>query len=484
MDILFEIVDSLAKEELRFYQLFAHRQGLNKERKDIRLLNLARQAESADEDQLFRKLYKNGEKNAYYRLKNRLIEDLNRSLFLQHYDRDDVLYLYHLMMISRIYASKSRHELAFHFLKKAESRALKIENNELLDIIYGEFIQLSHQLLTINPEPYIEFRKRNSESLARLRQMDDLLAMVSYRLKVTQNFGDRENALLDILEATTQQFTIDKGLRDSPRFRFKLYSLVSQLLLQGKDFLNLESYVKQTYADFSKEHLFNRNNHDMKLQMLTYITNSLFKNGKIDESLHYASLLHQAMEEFQSMHYERFAIFYYNALVNNYSTLDVEKAIGLLHEMQEKKELIRIPFYEMFIYLNLATSYFDLQQFSQAIRNLNRLYLLDSYKKADISLKFKIAVSELIIRFELGDMDFWNYRYEQIRRSFKMQLQDSAHKKETELLSLMQAASNKHGGMKAKELKVKCEAFCSAWMSADHEDEIIKYGTWIHEKIH
>lgn len=483
MDILFEIADSMSKEELRFYKVFALRQGQSDDRKDLRLLDLIRQSQDADDEKLFIKLYGAGDKNAYYRLKGRLIDDLNRCLFLQHYDADDGLYLYHLMMITRIYASRNRHQLALHFLKKAENRAAKLENNELLDIIYGEFIQLSHQLLTINPETYIEKRKNNSENLARLRQMDDLLAMVSYRLKVTQNFGDAENSLLEILESTTQQFNLDEKLRNSARFRFKIYSLVSQLLLQRKDFQNLESYLLKTYREFSDEQLFNRNNHDTKLQMLTYIVNSLFKNNKVKQSLEFAEALHKAMQDYQHLHYERFEIFYYNALVNNYSTSDVEEAIRILLEMQENKRLIRMPFYEMFIYLNLATSYFDLGQFSQAIRSLNRLYLLENYKKADITLKFKIAVAELMIRFELADMDFWNYRHEQICRDFKTILSHPANLKEVELLHLLQEATSLHGGLKHRNLQKKLLAFKSRWLGDDHEDEIIKYINWLNDSI-
>jgi hypothetical protein len=483
MDILYEIADSMSKDELRFFKLFAHRQGNNEDRKDLRLLDLVRKNMPQDEDRLFRKLYDTEEKNAYYRLKNRLIEDLNRCLFLQHYDKDDVLYLYHLMMISRIYASRSRHQLALHFLKKAEARARKLENNELLDIIYGEFIQLSHQLLTINPETYIELRKKNSDHLSRLRQMDDLLAMVSYRLKITQNFGDKENTLLEILESTTRQFMVHRSLRDSARFRFKLYSLVSQLLLQRKDFLSLETYLLQTYDEFNREQLFNRNNHDTRLQMLTYIVNSLFKNGKTQQSLSYAEILHAAMLEYHQLHYERYAIFYYNALVNNYSTFDVEKAISILLEMQENKHLSRMPFYEMFISLNLATSYFDLRQYNQAIRNLNKLYQISSYKKADVALKFKIAVAELLIRFELGDMDFWNYRYEQVHREYKNMFGESAHLKETEFLKLLQMASASPGALRNKEMAALVKDFTERWKNDDHEDEIIKYVNWINEKL-
>ena len=419
MDVFYQIVDGLSKEEIRFFKIFAHRQGSEIERKDIALLDFIRKnPEKNDENKIVQKLYGNGDKNAFYRLKNRLIDDLNKSLVLQHNNDDEVLQLFQLLSLVRIYCSKSQHQIAFSFLKKAEQKAMRIENHELLDSIYGEYIQLSHTLLTIDPETYIALRKENSEALARIRQLDDVLAVVSYRLKVTQNFGSQEFSFLQILENVTKQFADEKVVLASPRFRIKLYGLVSQLLLQRHDYQSLEVYLLQIWNEFLNDHIFNKNNHDTKLQLLTYIVNTLFKNGKVQESLAFAEKLYASMQEFNRVHFEKYEIFYYNALVNNYSTSDIPKAIDLLKEMQLKPNVKKMPFYELFIYLNLATSYFDLKKYSLSIKNLTKLFLLDSYKKADISLRFKIALSELIIRFELGDTDFWKYRYEQILKEF------------------------------------------------------------------
>jgi len=483
MDVLNQIVEGLTKEEIRFFKLFAHRQQGKDERKDLTLLDHIRKDPASEkEDKIFKKLYGDADKNAFYRLRNRLVEDLNKSLALQHYDDDELLHIFHLLVIVRIYDSKQQHGLSFHFLKKAEHRAKAVENHELLDIVYGEFIRLSHELLVINPEKYIELRRVNTESLGRLRQMDDMLAVMSYRLKVTQNFGDKENSLLTLLESTTTQFMEDASIQKTARFRFKLYSMVSQLLLQRKDYGNLEIYLLQTWKEFNDDHLFNRNNHETRLQMLTYIVNSLFKNGKVQESLAYSELLHSSMLEFNQVLFERYEFFYYNALVNNYSTFDLSRAISLLQEMLKSNKQRKLPFYELFIYLNLATSYFDLKQFSQAIKNLNQLYLIDSYKKADPSLKFKIAVAELIIRYELKDVDFWNYRRDQVKREFAEELKGDAHLKEKQLISLMEKGNELPGSLKDRTLKDEVATFKNDWGDSENEDEVIKYVNYLTEK--
>ena len=485
MDVFYQIVDGLSKEEIRFFKIFAHRQGAEIDRKDIALLDFIRKnPEKNDENKIVQKLYGNSDKNAFYRLKNRLIDDLNKSLVLQHNNDDEALQLFQLLSLVRIYSAKSQHQIALSFLKKAEQKAKRIENHELLDSIYGEYIQLSHTLLNIDPETYITLRKENSMALARIRQLDDVLAVVSYRLKVTQNFGSQEFSFLQILENVTKQYADEKVVLASPRFRIKLYGLVSQLLLQRHDYQSLEVYLLQIWNEFLKDNIFNKNNHDTKLQLLTYIVNTLFKNGKVQESLAFAEKLYASMQEFNRVHFEKFEIFYYNALVNNYSTSDIPKAIELLKEMQLKPNVKKMPFYELFIYLNLATSYFDLKKYSLSIKNLTKLFLLDSYKKADISLRFKIALSELIIRFELGDFDFWKYRYEQILKEFLAEFSIQSSGREATLFQLVNRSLELPAGLKDKSIRPDLDQLLAELKEHTSEDEIIHYHRWLNEKVY
>jgi len=483
MNLLSEIVDGLSKEEVRFYKIFAHRQESSEIRKDIRLFDFIRKKGDQNDDKIVKQLYGDTDKNAYYRLKNRLVDDLNSALVLQHQNDEEWLQVTRLLQVVRIYLAKNQHEVGLYFLKKAEQKARKIENHEMLDIIYGEFIQLSHTMLVINPEEYIALRKENSEALVRLRRMDDMLAVVSYRLKITQNFGSKENSLLEMLEQITDQFMDDPAMKQSSRLRFKLYSLVSQLLLQRKDYHSLEVYLLQTWKSFSEEKLFTKNTHDTKLQMLTYIVNTLFKNNKVKESLAYAEQLHDAMEEYNRALFDKYEIFYYNALVNNYSAFDIPEAIRLLHEMQKLENVKKLPFYELFIYLNLATSYFDLNNYNQAIKNLNKTYLMSSYAKADVALKFKIAVAELIIRYELKDYDFWKYRFDQIYREFKTEIEKGEYELELSLLQLIAKSTELPNGIANKSMRTEADELLALLVKHTDEDEVIRYSRWLNDKI-
>ena len=72
MNLLQEVILSLNKEECRFFKLYAGRINVKDERKDLLLFDFIKKSDSIDEDRVAAKLY--GEnKNAFYRLKNRLL---------------------------------------------------------------------------------------------------------------------------------------------------------------------------------------------------------------------------------------------------------------------------------------------------------------------------------------------------------------------------------------------------------------------------
>lgn len=484
MDIAGNIISKMSKDEARFFKLYMTRMETG-ERKDLLLFDYIRKhGNDYDDDTIFRKLYGDNERNAYYRLRNRLMTGLNKSLLLQHWGEDDLLQLFQLYSLSGFYASRNEFQLAVYFLRKSESKAMKSEQFGLLDLIYSEFIRLSREIPGINPEEYIEKRRSNQEKINQLRAIDDVVSVLTYRLKYSQNFARGDQSVLSLLEETVNEYSHSPGLRNSPVFRLRSYSAISQILLQKRDYEALETYLLKTYRDFTKGGIFNKSNHDTRLQMLTYIVNSLFKNNKLRESLRYTEQLHDAMEEYSKALYDKYLFFYYNSLVINYSKLDKPKAISILESLLDQKKLTGNPFYEIFIYLNLAVLQFDLGSYREAIRYISRLYLLDSYRNADKALQMKIAVSELIIRFELKDLDYLEYRIGRIRKDFKELLRENQFLKEKDFLTVLLHMTNATGDLKDKQLRKKSMEFIDKYKVRDEgDDEILNYTTWLTEKF-
>lgn len=481
MNILRHIVPGLNKEQVRFFKLYAGRIMTPEERKDMLLFDYIRKSgKDFDEHKAFEKIYGGKDKNAFYRLKNRLINDINKSLTIHHFEDDDFIYACHMLALYRFFSSRNLWQEAHYYLKKAESCAKSLENFELLDLIYGEYIRLSHETLHINPELYIKKRLENQEQLMQLRAIDDLLAAVTYKLKVSQNFASGKSPLLDLLKKSIDDFIKDKDLRKSPTLRFRLYKAVSQLLLQRHDYTALENYLLTVFPEFEKDQLFDKSNHDTKLQMLTYIVNTLFKNNKLKLSLQYAEKLKAAMEEYHHLLYDKYIFFYYNAQVINYSQLNPKKAKEILEDLKDNEKIKSNSFYHLFVYLNLAVVLFTLKMYKDAARQLTRLYLLDGYKNAEPTLKLKIAVAELIIRYQLGDFEVLKTKHQQVMKEFRDLLDSEEMLNEKEIISFMPDLINTTHLPKNKALISRINHFLdSENQKNDGDTEVINYRNWL-----
>ncbi|HEV7230324.1 MAG TPA: hypothetical protein VGO45_03285 [Bacteroidia bacterium] len=475
----------MSKEELRHYKLFAKRTNASGERKDLLLFDYIRGSfPNYDEDYIQQKLYKKADKNTLYRLKNRLIDDVSKSLALQYFENTEYNTILNYIALARLFEEKNQNDVAAHFLTRAEKKAFELEIFELLDLIYNELIRLSQETLEINPQEYIPKRRTNRRKLNKLQEIDDILAEVVYHIKTSQNFSGRDYALLPVLQKKLNEVSRDREFRNSNQLRFRVYQSISRIMLQKQDFRSLEKYLLKTLSEFENLKLFNKSNHEVKLQMLTYLINSLFKNNKFDQSLDYTERLRNAMQEFGGMLKEKYLFYYYNSLVINYSHRDRSKAIEILNEAKDNPIIKKLPSYIVFIYANLAILNFDHKDFKQAIRNLVKLCLEPGFRNLDIGLRFKVHVAELIIRYELGDFEFVLVKLEQIRKEFSKLLNSPEFSRQFKLMRIIKIMTESGISKKNKPLAFEINKLLQSKHSDEQaQNDLLNYNEWLRSKI-
>src|SRR5688500_3479217 len=107
MKVLQQIIGTMNKEEIRHFKLFINRTNSTPDRKDAQLFDYIRKGwPEYNEDRILQKLYGSEEKNALYRLKNRLLEDLGKSLVLQYFDDSEYNYVLNHISLSRFFQGK------------------------------------------------------------------------------------------------------------------------------------------------------------------------------------------------------------------------------------------------------------------------------------------------------------------------------------------------------------------------------------------
>lgn len=481
MDILNQIIEKLTKEEIRNFKLFYARSS-NEERKDLLLFNYIRSsAEKFDEEKAITKLsYDQENKNNYYRLKNRLIEDIGDSLLLLHTHKNELYELLQFVQLFYIYYSRNLYKTCLFYLRKAERLANSIENYELLDVVYANFIRLSANMIEIEPSVYIEKRSKNATTIATLRELDDILATLSYRLKISQNFGLQDKDLLKQLQGKVRDISKRTTSVFGKNLEARIYHALSKIFLQQHNYPALEKLVKETYQKFEKENWFDKANHELKLQMLTYCANALVENNKFSESLAYAEKLGEEIQAFGKLHYEKYLFFYYNARYLNYSVTDKPQALKVLDEFEREMKKKENTYYDFFIYLNRAATLYDTERYKDSLKSLVRLYISDGYEKADKSFKLKIEVCELIITFQSDDKEALQYRLAQVKKTFASLKNEPQFKRDFEIVTLIEWLSTSADYKHDDKIQKKITALLKSKVdTADADAEIIKYNDWL-----
>ena len=223
--------------------------------------------------------------------------------------------------------------------------------------------------------------------------------------------------------------------------------------------------------------LFDKSNHETKLQMLTYLVNSLFKNDKIAESLEEAEELHQSMQEYDGLLFDKYLFYYYNSLVINYQVTDKQKAIEVLLEAKTKKAIQQLPMFTVFIYLNLAVFYFDLENFAAARKNLAKLKREESFNTLDNVFQLKIGVTELQVFYEIEDVDLFDYQLNIIRKDFAALLKKEEYQRENLFIKIL---SKMDGVTIPKDTEEFLNSYSDEGVAGN---DIIDYCEWLKSKL-
>ena len=474
-NVLNSIIQSLSKQEIRFFKLFIKRTDYKK-RKDVDLFDFMKKkgGDLKIKDAL-KKLETNT--NNYHQIKNRLYHELNNSMVWQHIWKDNQSKSFSYVLLARVYKDKGELELAFHYLKYAEKEAIDSELYEILSIVYTETIQLSHELISIDVDKYIALKRENILILSEIDEVDLLLAKVMYDIKTKQNFGKADLSLFKIVKSKYSKISKDKKLVNSARFRMRLFKMYSRLLLQERDYKSLEKFLIESYNEFEEDKLFSRSNHNEKLTLLTYLTNCLCKNKKHKESLKYAERLLISMKEYDSFLHDKYLFFYYNILVSNYAKTDKDKALDYLNKASKNEVIKKLPSYISFIYLNKSLIYFHQDNFIAAQKNISRLILQEDFLLLDKAFQLKILIADIIIRFKNGQHDIIQ-KIEDIRRNHKQLLLDEECVRDREMINII---SKKINDEDIADDKKRILSYMSDYDSEDLD--IISYNLWLRNNL-
>ena len=481
MDILQNLIKSLGKEELKSYKVYTKRTHNFEERKDIKLFDSIKNNEEEGDKYHFNAVYKGSKPDTkYYRLKNKIVDDIGIVLSNLNHKKEETDIL-HVIGLAKIFIRKQQYTLALHYLKMAERRAIEKEEFAMLEAIYEQMVRMSIQNTEESPLKLIEKREENSKRLKLLQDLENNLAVLSHEVKTTQNLATKK-AITSWLHHTLKNTIKLSYVKNSSQLRIRIFQNVSRLLLLLKDYTSLESYLKSCLLEFENGHLFTKQTHEVKLQLLIYLCNASYMLEKHTQAIQYATMLHKILFEFDKLLYDKYIFYYYNILVNNYSKTSPLKAINTLEEAQQEKQIKNNPHQYFYVLNNLAILNFDLKKHKQASKFFSQMYVSQNFKSLDILFVVKLYVFELINRLEMGE-------YEQCIKPFSHvnKLIDDVKDKETikidlAMLDIIDLFLNKQE-QRWRPMKPFNKLFVKKYQDSKEGNGMIDYVQWIESKI-
>ena len=483
---LTELINSLSKEELRNFKIYVSRINgqSDSDSKNLSLFDYIKVGDYDEfSDKLLNKLYPDNNKNAFYRLKNRLINDIEQSLLLLNRNKDPRFKVYNTIQLANIFRYKSDYDQAFKYLVKAEKAAEKYGYQDLLDIIYAEILNLAGDYYKIDPQYYIEKKRDNYEVLGKEQEVDFLIAAINHKMRST-NYASRED-FGDELEKIIEDLSISKDVSKNPDVQFKIHKCVRTILLQKRDFTGLEAYLLSSLDHFQEMGYFDSARYEELFRIYHWLINCSHIDFNFTQAKEYIDLLHKALTAHNKKYYEKNIWTYHESLIVHYSfTNQSGLALELMVEILENPEYSGTNFYDIFVPLNLSVAYYKEEQLDKAMGTLVPLIVSKNYTKLSRLFQLHISITDVIFHFEKGDSDYVIYKVNELKRIFRKEFKLVQFAREKKFLALISDIASKAEPFKNKKVLRKINEFISdSPSSITGNIEAIIFKFWLISKM-
>ncbi len=455
-----DIVKSLNKEESRNFKLFLKRSNANVDTAPVNLLFDSYKLDNFKSDnEIYDNLFGHIKKNAFYRLKNRMIEDIYKSLLVLNYDKDDHITVHNNVILAEIFSYKSEYQIALKILKKAEQKALKNEFYSLLEIVYDKMLDLSKHYSEVPVMEVIEKKNEILEKKQFASKLNDLVAQLTWYL-LNSNFDSKEINIMEQLDTIKSELANSHLLETSVSIQFQVQDNISYILLKKKDYVSLDFYLETQLLTFENKQIFNKNNYHHKITILVWLANTNLKLLQFEKAERYAEQLKQSLEAFKRLHYNNYIWAYYQPLfIASYYTGQLNRCLEILEELNKEKIIKGHRVYDIFVNLNSAIVFYGLNNLKKANEYINNLLQPELFKTLSPELKLNIRIVDLIFYFENEDYDYLLYSIKQFKRKFNHLLKLDAFTLAKEFVNLLESLSKANNKLEDTDFANKIKDF-------------------------
>ncbi len=412
--------------------MFISRQKKKKQRKDRDLFVLLQANRTYTAKEIIQKIYPE-EPNAvaYHALRKRLLQQLTAFIVLKQMDEDTTAAssIMGLVSLAKYLFDRQAYKLGWSYIRKAEKLAAATQHYDLLNTIYTIQIAHANNDFADKLEEIIEKRNQNKP----LADEDERATIANSLIEQQLNLVRMQGRSLDFDEITQQilsTYHLTQAVSKRPGLLYKLISIARSAVLAKKDFYSFEPYLINQFLQTEANNGFSAANHNYKLSLLYMIAHVLYRNRKFTESMHYLEQLYASVNQKRSYYIQFYPKYVLLLAANHVFTNRNSKAVALLENLLQDADAILTDKNRLNAQLNLAFYYFQQQDYGKANKQLLTIGHSDKWceKKMGKEWILKKSLSELIIQFELGNIDLALNKIRSIERYFELLLKNPAYK--------------------------------------------------------
>ncbi|WNJ21178.1 hypothetical protein [Pontibacter sp. G13] len=442
MDILERIIENLTSDEVRRFKILSNRFKADEEKKLLILFDAIRAGKFKEsEEDVIKQFYgSSGAKarNSYYRLRNKLMNNLEKSLLFYHFNYKNSIESYSYIQLAVLFRERGLYRESFYNLRKAERVAEQQDQFQVLEVVYDEMVKLAvHHDVDI--ESVITKRRENQKHIDILRASSEVLGMVTQSL-LKRNFGRSKKSVsvIDTLEGIKQQLEEHKDIFHSTSGKMMILKAVASILIQKSAFQELADYAKKTFDEFNDDGQFNKDNHASRLMLRIWRINSLHKLLKIADASEELEFLGEELQMFKRQNFGEYAFHYYSARLFNLKVSGDLDAYGdLLEEALTLPEIKGNALQEVYMLISMVDLLFCKSLHPQASEVFLQIKAHKGYVQLGEELQFYVQIYELVNLYQGRNYEDAERQHKAFKKSCKKLLKDEFFQREAKFVEII-----------------------------------------------
>ncbi|RZS92168.1 hypothetical protein [Aquimarina brevivitae] len=430
-----DITSILTAQEKQQFIRYLKKKNKKHSIKNITFFELLNQGKKEKEIETL--LYKKSEKAAYHALRKRLKDALLDFIAITNFESEtseefDIL---KLLLCSRIFFEQRNYSLAFNLLKKAELKAMELDQYGLLNEIYYTKIQHINYDARLNLQEVLLQYKSNKSKLTQEENLNIFRATLEYQL----------NHYVDDLRATVDQAMVQSEIyineKLTIRSSYKLLELLNTIGHHQRNYHHLLPLFEEIYQQIIFKKELQNKNQFYHIQIFYLLANANFRTRNFIKASEFLEAMYSTIESKNSKYAQRFFPQYtlLKALVLNY-TGNAIAAIKLLSDFPYHKHKNQQS-YILDLKLSLVVFYVQQQELQKAMKLIQTFNRSDNWyqEKAGITWVLKKNITTMLIYLDKENIDLFESTYKSFTKKYINYLKQNKEVRTLEFLKLISA---------------------------------------------